>query len=607
MSLVESLLILPAHLAHSKPPSQRGVFGWINRQQQRFSRGLEWVVERLYVPLLVRAVRHRFVTVAVAAGLLIAAVGLVAGGRVGFVFFPKVEGDIITATVELSHGTSATDTRVVRDRIQAAADQVIAELGDADDVRGAFAQLGAISVFGQAGEMGTARGSHLTEVAVFFVPLSQRSFTTTEFMQQWRDAVGHVPGSESVRFLFDTRSNAEAPIHLDLSHPDPSSLRAAAAELAERIAGYPGVFDVNDGFARGKDQIELKLKPAAKRLGLTERAVARQVRAAFFGSEAARVQRGRDELRVYVRYPAQQRASELAVENLIVRAPEGGEIPLAAVARVVHGNADPKIRHRGGKQITSVTADVDEAVGNAASVTARILDQQIPDLQRAYPGLTFELGGEQQTQREILGGLGQGYLIALVAIFALLAIAFRSYVQPLIVMTAIPFGLVGAVLGHFIMGYEFSVLGLLGIVALSGVVINDSLILTVAINRYRDMGFSTADAIELGGRRRFRPILLTSLTTFFGLAPMLLETSVQARFLIPMAVSLAFGIIAATALLLVLVPALYMILDDATRLFARVRPESVPKAVQVEPSSGEELLGVTDRFMRERLLGRRPS
>jgi len=613
VSLFESLFVLPAHLAHSKPPSERGLFGRVTRAQRRFSRGLEWVAAHLYLPVLVRATRRRYLTLAVALGVLVATVGLIAGGRVEFTFFAKIEGDVAMAGLELPNGSPAEETRAARDRIVAAAYETLDELGDAGlHARGVFAELGAVS--GNGFLLAPSGGSHLAQVSVYLVPIDNRPFTTAAFTHRWREKIGRLAGVESLRFSYDTSGTTQSPIQIDLSHPDQQVLRRAAADLAERLSDYDGVFDIDDGFAIGKEQLDLTLKPAAKRMGLTERDLAQQVRGAFFGAEALRLQRGRDELRVYVRYPEAHRRSEHDIEDLIVHTPTGGDVPLAMVARVQRGRSVPEIERRNGRRTISVTADVDEGVANANKIVGSVFAEHLPELQTRYPGLTYRLGGDQDRQAAVLGALGSGYVLALFAILALLAIAFRSYLQPIIIMAAIPFGLVGATIGHLVLGYSWSIMSLLGLVALSGVVVNDSLILVLAINEYRRKGATAREAVLAGGARRFRPILLTSLTTFFGLAPLLLETSVQARFLIPMAVSLAFGIIFATALLLVLIPTLYLIVEDAKCGASRawsffvgkerpIVPSSAPSPTPPSASSPEQL-GVTGQLVRDLLLAR---
>jgi len=323
--------------------------------------------------------------------------------------------------------------------------------------------------------------------------------------------------------------------------------------------------------------------------------MARQIRAAFYGSEARRQQRGRHELRVMVRLPEQERTSEFGIEELLIRTPTGGFVPLDEIAEVNRGQAYTLIRRENGRRVLNVTADIVPSVTSSTKVRSSVESNVIPDLLEKYPGLSYTVEGEQRSQKESLEALQRGFMLAMLMIFGLLAIPFKSYIQPFVVMAAIPFGIIGALLGHIAMGFDLSIISAMGIVALSGVVINDSLVLVHAANRERDNGKTPTDAIVAAGIRRFRPILLTSLTTFFGLAPMIIETSVQARFLIPMAISLGFGVLFATFIILLLIPCLYMAVEDTrNRVLSTYRwlrgpaddgSEQDDEATRIDPSN----------------------
>lgn len=564
ISWVESLFVLPAHLSHSKTSAARGVFGHVHRAQQRFSQLVERLIDSRYVPLVQFAVRRRYLTLCSCLALFLGTVGLIAGGHVDFNFLPKTEGDIVVSSLQMPFGVDARETERFTQDIVKAGQEVLEELGgEGKFSRGVFSQSGASGTFegGMNGPGGNG-GSHLSEVAFFLVPLSDRSFTAKEFSSRWRERVGQIPGMEKLRFVYSNGAQAGAAIHIELSHHDIHVLEAAAQDLAGSIAENAGVIDIDDGFQAGKPQLDFRLRPVARSLGLSTSDVARQVRSSFFGNEAVRFQRGRDEVRVYVRLPRSERRSEYDIETLMLRTPSGGELPLWAAAEVQRGSAYTSIARTNARRVVNVTAEVEEGVTTGTVVTAEIERGALPGLLERYPGLTYSLGGEQKSQAETLGSLGKGFLFALFGIYALLAIAFRSYGQPLIIMSVIPFGLVGAVLGHIAMGYEMSLMSMMGVVALSGVVVNDSLILISAVNEFRAGGSADFQAIIDGGARRFRPIILTSLTTFFGLMPMIAETSAQARFMIPMAISLGFGVLFATLLTLFLVPALYQIVLD---------------------------------------------
>jgi multidrug efflux pump subunit AcrB len=561
ISLVESLVILPAHLAHSKR-SHRGILGFIDRQQQRFSRLVEWLIERTYVPTVRFALKNRYFTAACGISMLIAAVGLVAGGRIGFTFMPKIERDEIKARLEMPFGTSIEQTRRARALLEESLTESLATFGDPTvPVRGVFAYAGAHSGGSGPGGGRGSNGSHMAEVSVYLVPMADREFTAADLTRVWREKVGDIAGAETLTFEFSSGPSDGSPIDIELSHPDMETLETAAQRLAGIVGTYAGVKDINDGFAMGKEQLDFRLTPEARAMGLSESDVARQVRNAFFGAEAVRQQRGRDEVRTYVRRPLAERESLYDIESLILQTPAGGEIPLGQAAEIERGRAYTQISRVDQRRIVRVSGDVEDGT-SPGQVVAAIERDHMAGLLADFPGLRYRLAGDEKNRTEALGALGRGMLLALLAMFGLLAIAFKSYVQPIIVMSAIPFGMIGALLGHAMMGFDLSLMSMMGIVALSGVVVNDSLILIDAANRYRSEGQGFFEAIISAGQRRFRPILLTSLTTFFGLAPMIFETSMQARFLIPMALSLGFGVLFATFIILLLVPALYLIVED---------------------------------------------
>jgi len=567
VSLVEVLFILPAHLAHSSPPRETGVIGAINRAQSRFSDRVEQFIQQVYRPFLDLTLRYRYVTLALSLTLLASTVGLVRGGFVKFNFMPKIEGDEIIASVQMPVGTPVEKTREITDRLVGEAQQLIeeteAETDGADIDKGTLAELGASGVLDRGpGPTRTETGSHLTEVIVSLVPTSERAISSKEFTQQWRQRIGEIPGADTVEFTYDIGPGSGDPVSFELRHQDSRTLHRAADRLAEQLAVYDGVFDVNNGFQEGKEQLDLTLKPGARALGVTEAMLARQVRAAFYGAEVAREQRGRDELRIFVRRPKDERISEANLENFLVRTPEGGEIPLHRAAHIERDRAATTIEREAGARAVDVTADVDPEVTTGSEITADVEKSVFPELLDQFPELSYQLSGEQQDRQEGMTALMYGFLFALMVMFSLMAVVFRSYVQPLVILFAIPFGAVGAVAGHMLMGFNLSLISFMGLVALSGVVVNDSLVLISSVNDFREEGKSPVAAVRAGGARRFRPILLTSLTTFFGLAPMIFETSVQAQFLIPMALSLGFGVLFVTVIALVIVPSLYLTVAD---------------------------------------------
>ncbi|CAN0418408.1 unnamed protein product, partial [Laminaria digitata] len=572
ISLVESLVILPAHLSHGKPPSTRGFFGLINRGQQAIANGLEWCIETFYVPVARLALRWRYLTMAIGFSMLIMTMGYIGGGRIKFNFMPKIEGDNITANIELPFGTSVENTQRALDEVLRGADEVFEAQGGKDGLsRGVFAVVGRQLGGGGPNPASGGSGSHVASVRLQLVSAGERDITTAEFTKAWRARVGEISGVESLSFSYNIGPASGSPIDVELSHPNMQTLESSAARLAEKLGVYGGLFDINDGFALGKEQLDFKLKPAGRSLGLTETDLGRQVRNAFFGSEAVRQQRGRDEVRVFVRRPLEERQSEYDLENLLLRTPQGGEIPLGEAAEIIRGRSYTSINRQDGRRLVRVRADLDTKVVAADDVIRDLQKNVLPQLMAETPGLRYQMGGEQRDRAESFGALGTGFLLAMLAMYGLMAVAFRSYIQPIIIMFAIPFGFVGAVLGHVLMGFSLSLMSMMGLVALSGVVVNDSLVLIDSVNAYRRGGMPIFEAVIAGASRRFRPILLTTLTTFFGLVPMILETSVQARFLIPMALSLGFGILFVTFIALILVPTFYIIIEDFRGLWMRFK------------------------------------
>ena len=569
VSLIESLFVLPAHLAHTRELS--GFWKTLDRPRQWFSRAMQIFVRERYQPFLRMAIANRWLTVAVGLALLILAVGMVAGGHIPFSFLPAIDSENITVQAVMTHGVPMEQSRRVLDRLLESANAALAQHGGEAVLRGMYAQIGAPLAQREAGQASLGSvGSHMVGAQIFLVPADQRNFSGADFANTWRSAVGSIPGVESLIFKSEVGLSKDTPIDIQLSHRSREILETAARELAERLSQYAGVLDIDDGVSLGKPQLNFRIKPEARSLGLNATDLAQQVRGAFYGVEALRQQRGRDEVKVMVRLPESERQSTFTVEHLILRTEQGGEIPLAEAAEIEAGRAYTEIKRHKGHRIVAVTAEVDEQIATANSIIGAVSANELEALQKKYPGLRYSLAGEQELQRESLGTLAAGFALTLLLIYALLAIPFRSYVQPLIVMLGIPFSFIGALIGHVLLGYGLSLISLFGLVALAGVVVNDSLVLIVATNRiYDEQGVPFSEAIVQGATSRFRPIVLTSLTTFFGLAPMIFETALQARFLIPMAISLGFGILFGTAVILVIVPCVYLLIVP---LLQRDRP-----------------------------------
>ncbi|MDA1265795.1 MAG: efflux RND transporter permease subunit [Planctomycetota bacterium] len=570
-SLVESKLILPAHLVHAsaEPASSRIGRLW-GRFQGLFSGGLERFAEVVYRPVAALCLRNRYLTVAAAVGVVLLTGGMALGGVLKFSFFPKLPADDIACQVTMPLGTPASVTRQAVATIEAAAKLV------ADEVEAEYGARPILHMLASVGEQpwraaqrqiagGVSRnptGGHLGEVHIALVPSEERvGPEPDELVRRWREKAGAIPGAEEMSFTAELMG-AGAAIDVQLSAENVDALERAAEELKQTLAGYPGVYDVSDSFRAGKREFVLSLLPEAEASGLTLADLGRQVRQAFFGEEVQRVQRGQEEVKVMLRFPAETRRSLESLETMRVRLPGGREVPFQTVARADDGRAYPTINRTGGRRTLNVTAEVDAQQGDANDVRSSLTGEVLPALVLAHPQVSWSFEGEQKEQAETLSSLLSNFVLALLAIYALMAIPFRSYLQPLIVMTAIPFGMVGAFLGHWLVGMDLNVLSMCGMIALAGVVVNDNLVLVDAINRVRRNGVPILVAVREAGVNRFRPILLTSLTTFAGLTPLMLEPSLQARFMIPMAISLAFGVLFATAVSLLLVPCLYLVLDD---------------------------------------------
>ncbi|MCY4602273.1 MAG: efflux RND transporter permease subunit [Acidobacteria bacterium] len=579
-SLVECLQILPAHLAHLKP-RRRGLWRWF---QSHFAEGLEKFIDRAYRPALAFALRWRYLSLAVGVSTLIVTGGMVAAGWLAFHFFPSPEASVISASITMPLGTAPAVTSEAVQRVEDGAErlrQEVLEQTGVDVVTHVYAAVGEQPMGGEGPgplqALGAPSQAHLGQVMLELEPPDSRPLRAEELGNLWRDLTGPIPEASELTFV-SSEQNVGSDVDVMLVGPDVDVMEAAADRLKQRLRSYEGVYDVTDSFLAGKDEIKLGITPAAESLGLTLQDLGRQVRQAFYGEETQRIQRGRDDIRVMVRYPADERRSLGDLEGMRIRTPDGGEVPFGHVAVVEPGQGFASIKRVDRNRAINVLASIDTTATSAAAVNGDLAENVLPALLAEYPGVRYAFEGVEAEQRDAVGGLQIGFTLAMFAIFALLAIPLKSYIQPLIIMSAIPFGFVGAIWGHILMGENISMMSTMGIVALSGVVVNDSLVLVDFVNRHRRTGASLMEAVQEAGAARFRPILLTSLTTFAGLAPLLFEQSTQADFLKPMAISLAFGVIFATFITLVLVPTSYMILEDikwvARRVFRRTETDA---------------------------------
>ncbi|MGD9418357.1 MAG: efflux RND transporter permease subunit [Verrucomicrobiota bacterium JB025] len=571
-SLLQSKFVLPAHLSLLHPSNREKKVGPILRLQRKVADGLEWFITHFYRPAVHHGAKWRYILVAVFGAILILSLAMVATGRIKFIFFPKVEGDLLTAKVELAQGVPFEETQNAVQRIADA----MAEIGHefhADDGRPVVEHMLASSgtqPFKTGFQVGgAANATHVGEVTVELVPAAERAIGSEQLVEEWRKRVGEIPGIVELRIQAETAAGGNA-IDVKLAGPDLNQLLAATEYAKAGLAEFAGVIDISDSNRAGKEEVRfIRLTPAGEALGFRLGDIATQVRDAFYGNEVQRLQRGRDELKVMVRYPKADRRTLRSLEDMKVRTPAGDAVPIQQVVEYEYDRGPSTITRNERSRSVRITADVDSKT-NANEVVARFTDEILANIGTKFPGVRYAFEGEQKDQADSTRELGVGFLGALVIMYVLIAIPLRSYVQPLIIMSVIPFGLVGAIWGHGLLGFNLSIMSMCGLVALAGVVVNDSLVMVDFVNRHRTEAPNLLEAIENAGARRFRAIILTSLTTFVGLVPMLLEQDMQAKFLIPMAVSLAFGILFATLITLFLVPSVYMILDDVQRIGARI-------------------------------------
>ncbi|MYH51605.1 MAG: efflux RND transporter permease subunit [Gemmatimonadetes bacterium] len=586
-SLIESLLVLPNHLSHlprpgrraggkeeeapsagvGRHPGGRGRVHPVKRIQMR----VDGALKRFIAGPLDRSLRFATgrpgIVIAAGVGMIIVCVAMIPAGIIRVTFMPTVEGDLVTANLEMPEGTPVQRTTNMALILERAGYRVLEQLAadegqELDDlVEGVNVTIGQEArQSGPAGDAGAASTPRAAVASVEFklVTADQRDVSAVEFQIAWRRLLGPLPRAKSISINSDILRLGD-PVHVELAHPDPQRLAVIADTVMARLQEFDGVYDIQADQEEGLREIQLDLRPEARTLGLTLDNVARQVRAAFFGDEALRVQRGREDVRVYVRLPGEERNAIADVEGYMVRTPAGRVVPLGRVAEVRFGNSPTTIQRKDGDRVVTVTADVVRAIVTGPEMNSVLESSILPELVMQNPGLNFSFGGERQEQVESFGALGGGFALAMLAIYALLAIPFGSYTKPLIIMAAIPFGIIGAVLGHLILGLNVAIMSLFGIVGLSGVVVNDSLVMIDFINERLRQGMSGREAIIAGAKARFRPIFLTSVTTFLGVAPLVFETSLQAQFLIPMAASLGFGILFGTGVLMMIVPALAMV------------------------------------------------
>lgn len=568
-SLIESKFVLPAHLKYVKIRGEKAP-SRLNRLQQRFADGFEHAIVRFYKPLLSRALTNKGTTLALFISVFVLILSMIISGWTKFVFFPRIPSETVRMNLTMATGTpfEVTD-RHVRD-ISDAAYQMKQKYTDEN---GESIILNVLAVTGGNGLRGWVRFE--------IVPPEQREskITSRQLLGEWRKMIGTIPGAESLTFRAEIGRSSD-PIDVQLSATSMETLQEVAEKVKQRLATYPTVFDIADSMSNGKEELQIELTDQGKALGLTRNEITRQVRAAYFGSQVQRIQRGRDDVRVMVRLPLNERRALSDLEQMLIQISGAGAVPLSHVAQLIPGQSPSSIRRIDRYRVLNVTADVDKEQANMTVLKAD-LKTYLDELVAQYPGVSHSLEGEAKEQSESFGSLQWGLVFVFFVIYCLLAIPFKSYWQPIVVMSVIPFGALGAVIGHWIMGMNLTIFSLLGMLALVGVVVNDSLVLVDYINKKRQSGMALLDAVTTAGVARFRPVMLTSLTTFIGLIPLLFEKSTQAQFLIPMAVSLGFGILFATFITLLLVPVNYMLLEKL-----RIKPKTPTNVEQTNPALG---------------------
>ncbi len=588
-SLVEAFIILPAHLEGTLRPGMAAkpriytIFffwlEWLKKDlsdsqawlRKRVESGLRFTINTLYLPVLKYALKNRYFTLSIGVGvLIISIVGLIGGGHVPFLLFGKTDSNWMISEIIYPLGTPFEATEKTIEQIEEGAFQLNEHFRDRvtdgkDLVVNNFSLVGYIP---RRDWKPPVVGGHCGEAWIEIQPASMRpDIPASEVVAKWRELTGDIPGAEQLTFTIIQGGPGGNPIEIQLVGDDLDQLARAAKDLKREIGTYPGTFDITDNFRPGKMEKQIHIKSGARALGITMADIATQIRQAYYGDEVLKIQRGKDDIKVMVRYSQKERESESSIDELRIRTRDGRQIPLNQVADIVLERGYSAIQRVDRKRVITVVSDINEDTANAQEIVADLKANYLETLSTRFPGVSYDLEGQAKRTRDLIVSLEKGFGLCAMVIFLLLASQFRSYIQPFIIMTAIPFGLIGAVWGHYFNGIELTMFSIFGIVALSGIVVNDSLILIDFINARRRSGVKILDAVIEAGRNRFRPVLLTSVTTVAGLFPLMLETSFQAQFLIPMAVSISYGLAAATVLTLLFVPALYVVMIDIVNLF----------------------------------------
>jgi len=563
-SLIESKWILPAHLAHMKyVPLTPENTNRLERFQMRFKEKLDHFIHHNYKAALQKALHARYNTMATFIAIFILSIGLISGSFVKLEVFPNIPSDFIQGNITMVDGTAPHKRNEAIEKVMTAVETIAQENKFNDN---SFIKH----------SMVFTRGNTQATFLLELVKSEDRELDAYAIEKLWRDEIGEIPGSKELRFFAGTNAGGGAAIEFQLTGKNDKELELAADGIQDRLKSYDGVYDIRHSFSRGSQEIKLAIKPQAEVLGLTLSDLAKQVRQAFYGDEAQRIQRGRDELKVMVRYPEKDRLSVADLEDMWIRTPSGDQVPFYQVADIEIGQGFSSITRINQKRSITVSADIDSEKVESRKVVTEMNEEHIPQILADFPSVQYGVEGASKDQADFLKQLGLAAVGALFLIYGLIAIPTKSYAQPLVIMSVIPFGIIGAIVGHWLLGKTINMMSMFGFIALTGVVVNDSLIMVDFINKAKGSGMRMIDIVTQAGTQRFRAILLTSLTTFFGVFPLYFEQSLQAQFIIPMAISLGFGIVFATVITLFLIPSLYLIKEDIRWIFKKNQPAKPP-------------------------------
>ena len=560
-SLIESKFVLPAHLKHIKVRPTEELSGF-SRWQQQFSQGFENLIIQRYRPVLDVCVSNRYAVLTGFICVFVIIIVMLQTGHSRYQAFPRVPADAVTFSVNMPVGTPFSVTDRYVQRIAEEAERLREQHVSAD---GSYALRHILALTGSEGR-GANPSAGSVQIETDPELMEEIGYSVIDLTQDWRIAVGEIVGAEAVTIRSE-RFRAGDPVDVELRGTSFDQLSAAADQIKTRLASYDSVYEIADSFSDGKEELRVDLTQQGHVLGLTRSDILSQVSQAFQGFQAQRIQRGRDDIRVLVRLPRDERSTTATLEEILITTPSGQEVPLSHVAEIAPDKGPASIRRVDRFRVVNVTADYDKEKVNSVAFNTD-LAAYLDELMLQYPGVQYRLSGEAEEEAETFGSMGQALVVLLMAIYCLLALPLKSYIQPLIVMSIIPFSIIGSVLGHTLMGQPVTMLSILGMLALVGVVVNDSLVLVDYTNQAKLAGNSTKDSILNAGSARFRAVMLTSLTTFFGLLPMMFATNVQSAFLVPMAISLGYGIVFGSLITLVLVPSLLMMAEDGRRFFS---------------------------------------